>query len=301
MGRAFFRDLTRRVLEQIDRGYDINRQNIMENKSGDRATGLDLLVDNLVEDSLAGLTPRGGILVISEESGLRVFGASTPIYFMVLDPVDGSNNLRPHPTPDPRLGISIGLGRMADLERWGDARAIQVSLHGDLYAGSFYWAVSGQGAFFQRGDRVTRISPSPVTQLKPKALVGMDLDDTPYLPPGYEAILDNRIIQRRLGSTILDLCQVACGQYDAYISLSGRLKVTDVAQSTHLIKTAGGEVSLLPLVDGAGGPGRYRDYLRQVVEQESLLKKIRFRVVAAGTPDLSQLLKWLIRWEEECV
>lgn len=296
LAMAFLRDINYRVAEQIERGYDINRQNICENRSGDRATGLDLLVDKMLEDSLSALKPGGGMLVISEESGVRAYGRGVPEFFMVVDPVDGSNNLRPHPTPEPRLAVSLGIGRLAELERLGDDRAIEVSVHGDLYGGNVYWALNGQGAYFQRGQHPVKIKPSPVTELKSRVLLGMDLDDTPFLPPGYLAVLDNRVIQRRLGSTILDLCQVASGQYDGYLSLSGRLKITDVAQSSHLVRNAGGVVDLLAIEEGRFSPGGFKFYLWQVAQDEGLLKRLRFQMLAAGNPCLASRIKGLVQW-----
>ncbi|NLT95370.1 MAG: hypothetical protein GXW85_07520 [Clostridia bacterium] len=93
---------------------------------------------------------------------------------------------------------------------------------------------------------------------------------------------------RRLGSSILDLCQLAAGQYDAYISPGNRLKITDVCQPYALVKEAGGIMEVIPSFKNEVF---YGNFLYECLRDPGLLNDIRFKVIAAGNKELLEEIK----------
>jgi len=253
------------------------------NVSGDRVSVFDEKVNEKAMDIIKGLKDLHPLLLISEETGVEVIGRGEPCYFMILDPVDGSNNIRPFFTPAPNISISLGLGYMEDLLARPNPGALRISVHKEIFADKVYYAVSGQGAFFKEKNLILPIKASPVDALRPKAIIGMDLDNRKDLPKELQMLLCSQIVQRRLGSSHLDFCQVASGQYDAYISDSGRLKVTDICQSYHIVKAAGGIFAYQLLLDGQAAADYQEGFLLKVRDDQSLLGRLKFRVVAAGS------------------
>lgn len=59
------------------------------------------------------------IVLISEEIGVLELGdkKAKEGFFMIMDPLDGSNNLRPWKTPSPFVSISLAIGQLSILEK----------------------------------------------------------------------------------------------------------------------------------------------------------------------------------------
>src|SRR5207248_5496184 len=124
----------------------------------------DIIISGLIESG-------HGFEVISEERA-SFTTSSTPHYRIIIDPVDGSNNVS--------RGIMTAGVAMAVLpiEAPIDPAQVQWSLVGELFSGTVYQAQRGGGAF--RNGR--RCQVSEITRLKDSVL-GMNFDgrDLPTL------------------------------------------------------------------------------------------------------------------------
>lgn len=295
VGQDIFKKATTHLQEKFNTG---NLYEHLEeiNRSGDLITAIDKEANTVIRELLDDKKSELPLVLISEETGVEYFG-SEPRYFMLLDPVDGSNNVRPFRTPPPFIAMSLGIGTIADLQKHKNPEAISVSVHGDIFSHRMYYALSGKGAFYQEKNNIFQLKTSPIRSVRQKCIIGIDFDNREQVSPQLKGLLESEIIQRRLGSSILDFCQLAGGQYDAYISESGRLKITDVSQSYHLVKEAGGIFEYQLLLDGEPSPVLEDMYLQRVLEEEELLARIKFRLIAAGTRELQREIKNLLKIE----
>lgn len=277
------------VRRRAGAGADIGRRLDHINKSGDRQVALDKLLDDYLIDRVSRAAGLPSFILVSEETGVRRLGPA-PEHFILLDPVDGSNNLRPWPTPCPALAVSVAVGSLDLLAKHGDERALLVTANRDIFGGCCYHAVAGAGAYFTHGRRRGRLGVSPGGAQPP--VIGVDLDLASALPPALAGLLTERVVARRLGSSILDLCCVAAGQYDGYLSLGRRLKITDIAQSALLVREAGGIFAKQAYRDGEPAPGLENDHLSRLLldGETDLLSQVKFSVLAAGTEDIYQRL-----------
>lgn len=258
------------------------------NVSGDLQKGIDDLVNekiiNLIKDSTL------PVIIISEETGIISLDDS-PRYFLVLDPIDGSNNVQPWFTPHPQLTISMALGLVENLKNL-DIEAIEISVTKEIFSNNIYYSVKNQGAYFINHRLKHQLQVSNSKNISQSPVVGLDLDKKKDFEDGLAKLISQKIIVRRLGSSILDLCQVAAGQYDAYLSIGSRLKLTDVCQPYALVSMAGGSIEVTPYFKGTDFKG---NFLWECINDSDLLGKIRFNVVAAGTRQLLQEIKEIIK------
>ena len=292
------REIAKRVTEIVRDSSDLGMYTGTIGRSGDKTK----YGDQLVENGLRAIVPLvlekyqlKSSVVISEEEGQRIIGSGNPSesIFMIIDPVDGSNNMRKHPTPRPFLGFSIALGLMSELMNEGTFRAVRVGLVRDIFHDEEYSAVRGQGAFLNG----IRLQSSPVTELS-DVFLGVSLDRRgselqTILDDGILELLMKTKCQRRLGLTTLDLCRVASGDYDAHITLSGGVKVHDVAAAKLIVEEAGGVVGL------------YRDkaevslqpWLRELYHSNGQGNQtISFKLLAAGNQELYKKITDMVRF-----
>ncbi|MEO7521378.1 MAG: inositol monophosphatase family protein [Gemmatimonas sp.] len=147
----------------------------------------------------------------------------------VVDPLDGTSNFL-HGYPS--YGVSIGIVL--------DGVPVAAVVH-DVARGGVYTATAGGGAYLD--DVPIRVSS---TSTPPRALIGTGFpfrnDD---LTAQYLAQLGALIPQvsglRRAGAAALDLCDLACGRFDAFWELD--LAPWDVAAGVLLVREAGGVVT----------------------------------------------------------
>ncbi|MGQ0744659.1 MAG: inositol monophosphatase family protein [Acidimicrobiales bacterium] len=145
---------------------------------------------DLVADPVAvKVLVEAGLGVVSEESGLHHPDRSIQV---VLDPVDGSTN------------ASRGLPWFATSLCAVDAGGPLAALVINQATGERFEAVRGAGALHDGGP----CQPSGQTDLA-RSVVG--LSGWPGEPLGWAQF-------RAYGAAALDLCSVACGRFDAYLS-----------------------------------------------------------------------------------
>lgn len=216
------------------------------------------VVDRRAEDVIRGVVDERhpGAVMIAEESAPR---AEQGELTFVVDPLDGTTNFL-HGFPWYAVSVAA-LARGAHV-----AGAVLNVATGELYT-----AVRGGGA--RRNGQPIRVST--VTEPS-RALVGTGFPFkhregiTPYMGI-LPRLMESTAGLRRAGSAALDLCDVACGRFDAFWEL--RLAPWDVAAGILIIREAGGIVTDLegrpaPVASGpvvAGNPVMHQWLLEQLM------------------------------------
>jgi len=169
--------------------------------------------------------------LVSEESGVKNFGASADECFVTVDPIDGTTNLI---RGLPFYACSIAVSDKPMLE---DVYAGMVA---DLFHDVTYTAFKGKGAY--RDGK--KIEPSKTVSLD-DALIGLDLNTYKVnkVAPRLTALIGQTKHIRHFGANALELCYVAGGLTDAFVDLRGKLRTTDVAAGFLIVKEAGGVVT----------------------------------------------------------
>jgi myo-inositol-1(or 4)-monophosphatase len=290
---AYSKDLIMRIREltikemQKPHGQLYRKAGVI-NQAGDEQIGFDNFLNSSILDFICEHQDDFPVVLVSEETGIEVMGKN-PQYFLLLDPLDGSNNIRPWYTPEPNVSISLAIGALPNLRVNGDHRAVDFSLQKEIFQGGWYYSTD-EGAYFEGYNIKRKIKPSFFEMPGKGCIIGIDLDKQSFISADLCNLINEEIIVRRLGTSIMDLCQVASGQYDAYLSLGKRLKITDICQPFHLLEQAGAFATIKIYLDGKSCPELQKRYLQILLEEkkENLLKKLRFKVVAAGTKQLEE-------------
>lgn len=228
------------------------------------------------------------IILISEEIGVLEFGDRKldEGFFMIMDPLDGSNNLRPWKTPSPVVVISLAIGRLCVLEKKDNFQSVEIGLVKDIFNDRLYYAEKGKRAHV---EGFGEIKSSPEGDVK-KAIVSIDLDlesnDYKKMYFDLRELMENRRYRRRSGSSILDFMKVACGEYDAFVTLGSRMKLYDIAAANLIIKEAGGVFEFfsekLPYC-----------VIKKLIstKDKTLLKTVKFKIIASGNQKLQEKIK----------
>jgi myo-inositol-1(or 4)-monophosphatase len=223
---------------------------------------------------------------------------------VIIDPLDGSNNLRKG-APHPYVSVSAALGLISELPGKNTFDAVRVGVVRDIFNNRTYHAVKGRGfadVYDILDKHTTKLrtydeKPSNIKisseKMLEKAIVGIDLDKGKDEDPEemrsrlekLSGLLKDKYCQRRLGSTILDFCKVAAGEYDAFVSVGGRMKLHDLAAAKLIVEEAGG------IFDVSGGyEGNLTGYMFSNLDNKDevneVLKKSKFKVIAGANPDI---------------
>ena len=288
-------------------GKDLGKKGI----TGDRMKSGDEIADDIIAEILPGYFRQGigPAYVYSEEKGVYILGEGNKGFFVIVDPVDGSNNMRKG-APHPSVSVSAALGKMSDLPGNGTFDAVSIGVVRDIFNNRAYHAVKGRGfadvydildketaELRTYDDDPAKISVKTETRLE-KAVLGIDLDKGKDENPEemdarlkkLSELMQNKLCQRRLGSSILDFCKVAAGEYDGFISIGGRMKLHDLAAAKLIVEEAGG------VFDVSGGyDGNLVNYmfsnLDRVDEVNQVLKRSKFKVIAAANPFIYKHIK----------
>jgi myo-inositol-1(or 4)-monophosphatase len=196
---------------------------------GDVMRPVDLAAENAMIDTLE--KHDVSFTLVSEESGVKRFGASAGECFVTVDPIDGTTNLI---RGLPFYACSIAVSDKPMLE---DVYAGMVA---DLFHDVTYTAFKGKGAYRDK----KKIEPSKTVSLD-DAVIGLDLNTyrVKKVAPRLTALIEKTKHIRHFGANALELCYVADGLTDAFVDLRGKLRTTDVAASFLIIKEAGGIVT----------------------------------------------------------
>jgi myo-inositol-1(or 4)-monophosphatase len=196
---------------------------------GDVMKPMDLAAETAILDTL--IQHNVSFTLISEESGVKKFGATAEECFVTVDPIDGSTNFM---RGLPFYCSSIAVSRKAML---ADVYAAMVT---DLVHGATYTVFEGKGAY-RDGEK---IKPSATAGLH-NAVIGLDLNTykAKEVVPKLTSLIAQTKHIRHFGANALELCFVADGSTDAFVDIRGKLRATDVAAAFLILKESGGIVT----------------------------------------------------------
>lgn len=202
---------------------------IREKDRADFVTSADFESQRLIHDLINNKFPDHDFL--GEESDDSLSATSDPRqsdFCWIVDPLDGTTNyihqLR-------SFSVSIGL-------RYKD-QLIAGCVH-DPILKETYHATLGGGAFLN--DKPIKVSSQTTTN---NSMLVCSLPsnlnrDSQEMTQLINVICDANATVRRLGSTALNLCFIACGRIDAYWST--KAKIWDVAAGIVILTEAGGQI-----------------------------------------------------------
>lgn len=183
----------------------------------------------------------GTFRAFSEEAGELSFG-DDPRWTLVLDPCDGSNNFR-------RGVRSVGFA-VAALPAGAplDPGHVEYAVCGDIFTGTVYSAAKGRGATVDGMPcRASSLSLLRHAMLGvnigydgPTSPENEDLGGDQHLSDRFWRLLEQSSTVRRTGATVIDLCYVAEGAYNAYVDLRERLTPENFLAPALIIHEAGG-------------------------------------------------------------
>lgn len=227
------------------------------------------LVDLAAEKAIIEVLLQHGVsfTLISEESGIKEFGAKAKECFVTTDPIDGTTNLI---RGLPFYCSSIAVSRKPMLS------GVYAGMVTDLFHGTTYTAVEGKGAY-RDGEK---IATSTVASLE-AAVVGLDLNTykVKEIAPQLTDLIAHTKHIRHFGANALELCFVAEGLTDAFVDIRGKLRTTDVAAGFLMIKEAGG---IITAPDG------------QAIDVK-LDPKQKLKFVASGNKEIHKLILSLVK------
>ena len=210
------------------------KEYVGENLDGDQT----LVLDINTEDEIIRVLNESGISFgfLTEEQGF-VRSSSTPEYLAIVDPIDGSSNIKRN-IPLCTAGISI----MPYKESMTTDDA-EISVIDSFFTNETYVAIKGKGVT-RNGKKVEVSKSSPIEE----TIVSYDTNRswTKEFTKSSVRILDTVKDIRRTASNLLDLCWTASGSLDAMIDMRGILPIIHVS-GTHMVSEAGGYV-----VDASG-------------------------------------------------
>jgi len=205
-------------------------------EGGDRSLVIDRRCEDAVFAELEELAAAGASFVaISEERGEVVFGAGGSAR-VVIDPIDGSLNVR-RTLPSHSLSIAVASGpSMADVE------------FGYVYDfGAAEEFVAGRGEGAALGDSPIEVAPDH----EKLELLGVESAEPGRLLPVAEALTGRVYRLRVIGSIAITAAYVAAGRLDGMLS-PRPCRSVDIAAAQLIVREAGGTIVFGDLeLDGA--------------------------------------------------
>ncbi len=200
---------------------------------GDPLRDIDLAAEKAIVDTLRG--KKIDFTLISEESGIVGYGSNRRECYVTTDPIDGTTNLL--------RGVPFYATSMAVSEQ-PFLHAIHAGLVTDLFHLTTYTAEGGVGAY--RDGR--KLSASRRVSVE-EGVIGLDLNSyrIKELVPRLTSLMTEAKHLRHFGANALELCYVADGTIDAFVDIRGKLRTTDVAAASLIIREAG---AILTTPDG---------------------------------------------------
>lgn len=196
---------------------------------GDMMKPVDLAAETAIVDTM--LQHKVSFTLISEESGIKEFGATPEKCYLCVDPIDGTTNLT--------HGLSFYASSLA-VSHKPKLTDVYAGMVVDIVHDETYIALKGKGAYCN-GER---IHTSKIQSLN-EAVIGMDLNayKAKLNMKTTAALIENIRHARHFGANALEVCLVAAGLTDAFIDLRNKIRTTDVAAGFLIVKEAGGTVT----------------------------------------------------------
>lgn len=192
---------------------------------GDKTRYVDWVAEKTIFEMLK--TNKISCVVVSEESGVKKILGGNQNTYLIVDGLDGTYNaLRKIPF----YAISLAVADKPKLS------AVHTSLVANLSMEKMiFTAEKGLGAKLNGKP----IKPSKTNNIE-EALITLNPSTNKKILEKVSGILCKAQHIRHYGAISLEICYVASGRLDAAIDLRGKLRVTDLAASYHIIREAGG-------------------------------------------------------------
>lgn len=223
-------------------------------EGGDMTLELDARCEDAVFAELEAEVEAGGpaLTVISEERGEVTLGSGRPALKVIVDPIDGSLNVR-RTIPWHSLSIAVANGdSMAD---------VLFGFVHDFGAEDEFAAALGCGVLLN-GEPLAVDIPDHGLEV-----VGIESAEPSWVAPAIAALAGEAFRIRVAGSIAITMAYVGAGRFDAMFSARGCRSV-DAAAAQLIVREAGGAV------DFGGAP----------LEQADLSLGARYTAAAARDP-----------------
>jgi myo-inositol-1(or 4)-monophosphatase len=196
-------------------------------EGGDMSLELDLRCEDIVLEELEdGLAGGPSVVAVSEERGEVAVGGPEASLRVVIDPIDGSMNMR-RTLPSHSLSLAVARGdSMADVE-FGFVH--------DFGADEEFAATLGGGATL---DRRPFEDTAPEHGLE---VVGVESAEPSWIGPAVAALADDVYRLRVVGSIAITMSYVGAARFDAMFS-ARPCRSVDAAASQLIVRESGGVV-----------------------------------------------------------
>ena len=205
---------------------DIENVTHLKSSAADLVTAYDVKVENFLKEKLLALVPDA--IFFGEEE--KENQDPSKGWAFIVDPIDGTANFVHNMG---RSAVSVALAK--------DGR-VQYAVCLNPFRNEMYTAKRGEGAYLN-GRRI-HVSDTPIE----KGI--FSFGTAPYYPELHErtmSLLNQLFLRscdmRRMGSAVLDLCDVAAGKTDLFFEY--RLSPWDYAAGSLLVEEAGGILTTL--------------------------------------------------------
>jgi myo-inositol-1(or 4)-monophosphatase len=184
-------------------------------------------IDFVAEDVIVQYLQRKNLscTFIGEERGVQKIGKD-PNFFLISDSIDGTTNAV--------RGIDFFSTSLA-ISPSNQLKEVEAGLVMNLYNGETYTAEKGKGAQYNGKE----FKPSDKRSLD-DAVLSINFSQTPKILKRIESIVKIAKSIRSFGAASLEMCYVASGIIEAYIDIRKKLRPTDIAAGTLILKEAGG-------------------------------------------------------------
>ena len=230
-------------------------------EGGDHALVLDRRCEDAVFAELEKLHLDSGadFVAVSEERGEVAFGDPESKWRVVVDPIDGSMNVR-RTIPSHSLSVAIASGpSMAD---------VQLGFVHEFGANEEFTARRGQGAWLGK----TKLElEGPGYGLE---VVGLESAEPARIAPVVQELAGTAYRVRVIGSIAITLAYVAAGRLDGMLS-ARPCRSVDAAAAQLMVTEAGGAV----------------DFAGFGMEEADLGLDARYAVLAARNPELLESVR----------
>ena len=230
-------------------------------EGGDHALVLDRRCEDAVFAELERLHSESGagFVVVSEERGEVVFGDRDSGWRVVVDPIDGSMNVR-RTLPSHSLSVAIASGpSMADVE---------LGYVYEFGAREEFTARRGDGAWL--GEQKLELAGEGFGL----EVVGLESADPARIAPVVEDLAGTAYRVRVIGSIAITLAYVAAGRLDGMLS-ARPCRSVDAAAAQLLVTEAGGAVEFAGFGLGEADLGLDARYAVLAARNEELLGSVR--------------------------
>ncbi|MCS7094887.1 MAG: hypothetical protein NZ988_03645 [Thaumarchaeota archaeon] len=221
---------------------------------------ITMMADLMCEEAIISEVMKGlgseRVTIVAEESGIKEW-SGRPDYVIVVDPIDGSTNMK-RGLRYVSSGVAVATG-----ENFGDVIAAGVL---DFTSGELYLATE---------EEVRLPTDSGLSKVKDVKDAIMMVDFRAVKRGAESANRYLRLIReakhvRNLGSSLLELVQISIGRIDAYVCLTKEMRVFDIVPAMYVISRLG-----CPLwSEGIG------------VERLPLITRERYSLIASANRDL---------------